>query len=153
MLRLGASLNYAILQPSGSPSPLPSEKFLLTTPSVQLSLFPSTPGAPPSQSAPVDKALEYRSTGTLFTSNQRIVYVQPWFAAQYYEGLVIPARDGGLGSPHVLRMSFKESGGASFYVLVLEMKERLGTTGGQSAHVEPLRPSPSPPFLPPPILD
>lgn len=139
-----ASLNYAILAPSTlSPLPLPSEKFLLTTPSISLSLFPSTPGSAPSQS-PSSPAVERRALGSVHVSNQRIVfvssaaepgslatgsasiatggagaagsggkvvlrtlsvpygslldgrYVQPWFAATYYEALVVPARGGGL---------------------------------------------------------
>lgn len=134
-----SSINWVILNPTGTPSPLPQEKFLLSTPSVALSLFPSTPGAPLSQS-PASKATEYRAIGTTHVSNQRVVfvadgaasasslaagsasvtgvaqgerpplqsfsspyshfldgrYVQPWFAATYYEALAMPGPGGGL---------------------------------------------------------
>ncbi|KAK4703036.1 hypothetical protein P7C70_g3185, partial [Phenoliferia sp. Uapishka_3] len=177
-----ASINWVILQPNSlNPTPLPHEKILLTTRSVSLSLFPSIPGAPLSQSP--DPKKEFKSQGTTHVTNQRVIfvadgahsasslasgsasvvgaagiptklelqtlsapyshfldgrYVQPWFAATYYEALVLPASGGGLEGPHIVRLSFKESGGASFFELVQEMKERLGVSGGRSAVVEPL---------------
>ncbi|BGP13188.1 hypothetical protein JCM10213_000232 [Rhodosporidiobolus nylandii] len=71
-----ASINHVMLGPS-NPVPFPQEKFLLTTPSVNLSLFPLPPGAP-SNAQPSSKDDEYRATGgTLYTSNQRIVFVAP----------------------------------------------------------------------------
>lgn len=41
--------------------------------------------------------------------------------------------------PHVLRLSFKESGGYQFFELVQEMKDRLAASGGGNAALEPLR--------------
>ncbi|KAM0749969.1 hypothetical protein T439DRAFT_43188 [Meredithblackwellia eburnea MCA 4105] len=187
-----ASLNWAILAPStNKPTPLPSEKFLLTTNAVSISLFPSAPGAPLTQTA--DKTKEYRATGVVHTSNQRVVFVadgaatssladgsasvaggaastvagklivntlsipyshlldgrfvQPWFAATYYEALLGPARGGGLEGPHIARFSFKESGGYQFYELVQEMRDRVGAAAGRAAAVEPL-PLYSPPSPP-----
>jgi len=69
-----ASLNSAMLSPSHSPVPLPREKCLLTTPSVDLSLFPLPPGAAPSIKPPPGTELT-ATGGTVYTSNQRVVFV------------------------------------------------------------------------------
>lgn len=71
-----ASLNWAMTSPSGSPLSLPSEKFLFSATSITLSLFPSAPGAPLTQTpAP---GTEYAAAGgTVHLSNKRVVYVAP----------------------------------------------------------------------------
>lgn len=131
-----ASLNWVHLSTSSAPLPLPEEKFLLTIPSVALTLFPCPPGAPTKPTAPSSAR---HATGNVFVSNQRVVfvastataggslaggnasvvgqataaygvqtlsmpfqhfldgrYVQPWFAATYYEALLLPVEGGGL---------------------------------------------------------
>jgi hypothetical protein len=45
-----------------------------------------------------------------------------------------------------MKLTFKESGGAGFYELVTEMKERSEASGGRAAQVENLRSFPSPLF-------
>ncbi|GAA5894560.1 GRAM domain-containing protein [Sporobolomyces salmoneus] len=52
---------------------------------------------------------------------------QPFFGANYFEALLLPAAEGGLSDPHVIRLYFKEGGGFDFYSTVLEMKERLAS--------------------------
>ncbi|GAA6029924.1 hypothetical protein JCM8097_009171 [Rhodosporidiobolus ruineniae] len=72
-----ASINWAMLSPSGQPVPLPREKLLLTTPSVSLSLFPLPSGSGPN-AQPLTKDQEYTADkGTLYTTNQRVVFVAP----------------------------------------------------------------------------
>jgi len=84
---------------------------------------------------------------------------QPFFGANYFEALCLPASDGGLNvsdcfplfllsriasaesmeqlnvtqAPHTLRLYFKEGGGFDFYSTVLEMKERLASLPRSSA--------------------
>lgn len=67
-----ASLNWVHLSTASAPLPLPGEKFLLTVPSVSLTLFPSLPGAPTKPTAPSSAR---HATGTVFVSNQRVVFV------------------------------------------------------------------------------
>lgn len=88
-----ASLDWAHLHPTTrSPLPLPSEKFLLTTSSVSLSLFPCLVGSSPSVAAQPHK--EYTvSSGTLHASSKRVVYVADVGAKR-----TVPAgRGGGAG--------------------------------------------------------
>ncbi|GAA5964781.1 hypothetical protein JCM3765_002554 [Sporobolomyces pararoseus] len=72
-----ASINWVILDPNTLlPVPLPREKVLLTLTSVSLHLFPSsrsttpTTGSKPNDIYKIDR-------GTLYLSNQRVVYVSP----------------------------------------------------------------------------
>lgn len=64
--------------------------------------------------------------------------MQPIFSSSYYEGLILPAREGGLDVPQVLRFKFNEGGGAALFETVNEMKARIGASGGR-AMPEPLR--------------
>lgn len=121
-----ASLNWAILDSSNRPVPLPQEKSLLHLSSVSLSLFPSHPGQS-TNSKPLPTDTHYTAEkGHVYLSNQRVVYVapsnstsgeqsssfetlsvpythfrdghlhQPWLGANYYQAICIPAREGGL---------------------------------------------------------
>ncbi|GAA5949370.1 hypothetical protein JCM21900_005626 [Sporobolomyces salmonicolor] len=58
-------------------------------------------------------------------------FKQPYFTAAYYEALCLPQDGGGLSSPHLLRLYFKESGGYDFYQTVEEMKARLAESSGR----------------------
>ncbi|GAA5850654.1 hypothetical protein JCM5353_004067 [Sporobolomyces roseus] len=170
-----ASLNWAILDSSNRPVPLPQEKSLLHLSSVSLSLFPSHPGQS-TNSKPLPTDTHYTAEkGHVYLSNQRVVYVapsnstsgeprsssletlsvpythfrdghlhQPWLGANYYQAICIPAREGGLSCPHVIRLTFKEGGGFDFYSTVLEMRERLGNRATQTGEDLPLYTPPNP---------
>lgn len=71
-----ASLNWALLSPSPSltPLPLPHEKFLLSVPSIDLQLSPSPPGAPINAPAPPASSV-YTAKGAVHLSNKRLVFV------------------------------------------------------------------------------
>ncbi|GAA5900987.1 hypothetical protein JCM5296_004947 [Sporobolomyces johnsonii] len=58
-------------------------------------------------------------------------FKQPYFTAAYYEALCLPQDGGGLSSPHLLRLYFKESGGYDFYQTVEEIKARLAESSGR----------------------
>ncbi|GAA6059161.1 hypothetical protein JCM10212_005506 [Sporobolomyces blumeae] len=150
------------------PVPLPSEKFVSHLTAVSLSLFPHSPGSSPSAAPADPATERKSDKGDVYLSNQRIVFVspaptspsarggaletlsipyshvvdgrlvQPWFTANYYEGICVPARDGGLDGPHVIRLYFKEGGAFDFYTHVVEMKERLGSAAGTSTANEQL---------------
>lgn len=70
-----ASLNWSMLSPSGQPTPLPQEKFLLSLAAVTLSLFPCPPGSGPNV-AP-QRGTEFKAQGSVHLSNQRVVFVAP----------------------------------------------------------------------------
>ncbi|GAA5873444.1 hypothetical protein JCM16303_001125 [Sporobolomyces ruberrimus] len=162
-----ASLNWVVLDKNTlAPVPLPREKMLLSLSSVSLSLTPSRSPKP----LPADPDYKVEK-GTVYLSNQRVVYVsppsiptsdsgttstttnpletlsvpythfqdgrlnQPFFGANNFEATCLPAPEGGLSCPHVIRLYFKEGGGFDFYSTVLEMKERLSTLpqGGPSS--------------------
>lgn len=198
-----ASLNWAVLDSNTLvPVPLPREKVLLSLASVTLALAPSSP--PPASARSTARPIEYKvEKGTVYLSNQRVVYVappnlaaqdataassgsttletlscpythfqdgrlnQPFFGANNFEAVILPARQGGLSvrlfpplcgfdscgislrlppdtvqGPHTVRLYFKEGGGFDFYSTVLEMKERLASaprSAGPSAAGEDLR--------------
>ncbi|ORY48011.1 hypothetical protein BCR35DRAFT_356191 [Leucosporidium creatinivorum] len=71
-----ASLNWALLTPAPSltPLPLPHEKFILSLSSIDLSLVPSPPGAPINAPAPPPSA-GYTAKGAVHLSNKRLVFV------------------------------------------------------------------------------
>ncbi|GAA5991106.1 hypothetical protein JCM11641_004434 [Rhodosporidiobolus odoratus] len=72
-----ASINHCMLSPTHTPVPLPREKLLLTTPSINLQLFPHLAGSPLNQPPPAKSQQTTANAGTLYTSNQRIVFVAP----------------------------------------------------------------------------
>lgn len=67
------SLNWVMLHDL-IPIPLPSEKILLSTSSVSLSLFPHTPGAPLNQTADPTTELKVKR-GALHVTNKRIIFI------------------------------------------------------------------------------
>ncbi|GAA6015648.1 hypothetical protein JCM10207_008159 [Rhodosporidiobolus poonsookiae] len=71
------ALNWAMLDPSHRPVPLPSEKVLLSTSSVSLQLFAQPPGAAPSVQPQNNHTTYTVDRGTLYTTNKRIVFVAP----------------------------------------------------------------------------
>lgn len=103
-----ASLNWALIDSSLRPIPLPSEKSLLHLSSVSLSLFPSHPGQSSSSSStkPLPSDTHYTAEkGHVYLSNQRVVYVAPAptsGAGEGIETLSVPYthfRDGHLHQP------------------------------------------------------
>jgi hypothetical protein len=125
------ALNWVTLDPHQRPLPLSGEKIFLEVASVTASIRPASAPA-------AAKALS--ATGTAFISNKRFVYVsstpqgagglsslssplshfqdgrfvQPFFAANYYEAVLRPVPDGGLSEPHTIRLDFREGRGFEF---------------------------------------
>ncbi|BGP37129.1 hypothetical protein JCM10450v2_001037 [Rhodotorula kratochvilovae] len=59
-------------------------------------------------------------------------FVQPWFTTAYYEALCLEGDgSGGLDTPHLVRLYFKESGGFDFYTAVEEVKARAEMADGR----------------------
>ncbi|CAG8487184.1 2005_t:CDS:2 [Acaulospora morrowiae] len=151
------ALNWAMIASDGkTPVPLPGEKYLFSQEKVVFELdlgggYPGNPGT-------------YKADGNIFITNQRIIFVsqpslsyfkslsipilnmkegklqQPWFGANYYQGLVIPVPNGGLPSPGQMKITFKEGGGVDFSTCHRELILRMAENEGSAAveHVEPL---------------
>jgi len=150
-------LNWAMIASDGkSPVPLPGEKILSEQNKVSLVLDMggSYPG----------NAETYKADGIIYLTNQRVIFIsrpilehfkslsvpllnlkegkfqQPWFAANYYQAIVIPVPNGGLPAPGQLKITFKEGGGFEFSTtfknLMLRLFENEGTAPVE--HTEPL---------------
>jgi len=65
-------------------------------------------------------------------------YEQPWFAANYITGHVLPVAGGGLSRPGGLKLTFKEGGGFEFYSIFSELLARIDETNQTPQHLEPL---------------
>ncbi|CAD6575737.1 MAG: hypothetical protein CYPHOPRED_005783 [Cyphobasidiales sp. Tagirdzhanova-0007] len=59
--------------------------------------------------------------------------VQPWLAANYYEGIVIPQTAGGLDGLHKLKIHFSEGRAFEFYQAVEEVKMRHAENQGRNS--------------------
>jgi len=77
--------------------------------------------------------------------------VQPWLAANYYEAIIRPVRDGGLSAPQLSKLSFKEGQSWNFVETLEEIRRRFeeesGRTNGGDTEVLPLY-TPSEPPVP-----
>ncbi|CAG8759248.1 6928_t:CDS:2 [Dentiscutata erythropus] len=136
------ALNWVMIASDGkSPVPLPREKILFSQEKVSLALeigggYPGNPG-------------DYRAEGNIFITNQRVIFIsrptlpnfqslsipllnlregkfqQPWFGANYYQAHLIPVQNGGLPSPGLMKVTFKEGGGYEFSSCYTELIQRL----------------------------
>jgi len=151
------ALNWVMITSDGlNPVPLPGEKIFFSQAKVSLILdcgggYPGNPGT-------------YQANGTLFLTNQRIIFIsipslphfkslsvpilnlkegklqQPWFAANYYQGHVMPVHGGGLTVPGQLKITFKEGGGFEFSTMYNEALQRMLEADGTAPpeHLDPL---------------
>ncbi|ORY94949.1 hypothetical protein BCR43DRAFT_476870 [Syncephalastrum racemosum] len=151
------SFNWAMLTPAGdAPLPLPNEKFLLSQHGVHAKLDCSVSDGRMARD-------EYNSMGTVYLSNQRIVFVakdqhnsvmrslsipfsqyknwrleQPWFTANYITATVLPVPGGGMPKPGPLTLTFREGGAIDFANTYRNLQERYGEYSGVPPHHEPL---------------
>ncbi|CAO3688797.1 unnamed protein product [Umbelopsis vinacea] len=160
------SINWTMISQDGqTPVPLPGEKIFFKQSQIKFELDCGGSGYPGTSGG-----AWHDSNGTVFLSNQRIIYLprqptehfrsfhvpllslkncryeQPWFAANYISGHVIPVAGGGLSKPGDLKLTFKEGGGFEFYSIFRELLERIDETNETPQHLEALptyRPSPS----------
>ncbi|KAI8097777.1 uncharacterized protein BX664DRAFT_327245 [Halteromyces radiatus] len=151
------SLNCAMLSHDRqSVIPLPQEKAFFTQSSIKLVLDCSEDGYPGNSSG------YWSSQGLIYLSNQRIVFIaqkpndslqslnipilhlknwkleQPWFGANYIEGIVLPVSGGGLLKNGKLRLTFTEGGAIEFTTILQALYERLAETNEMPSHFEPL---------------
>ncbi|KAG2174905.1 hypothetical protein INT43_005967 [Umbelopsis isabellina] len=124
------SINWTMVAQDGlSPVPLPAEKIFFKQSSIKFELDCNANGYPGNSGGAWQDA-----NGTVFLSNQRIIYLpqrptdtlksfhvplqsmkncryeQPWFAANYISGQVLPVPGGGLSQPGQVKLTFKEGG-------------------------------------------
>ncbi|KAI9302100.1 hypothetical protein BJ944DRAFT_153481, partial [Cunninghamella echinulata] len=156
------SLNWVMLSQDGqSPVPLPQEKMFFTQDAVKLVLDCNENGYPGNTGG------HWESKGTVHLSNQRIIFIaqhpthefqslnipilnlkqwkleQPWFGANYIEGVVLPVPNGGLKKGKVV-LTFIEGGATEFTTILHNLLERLSETNEIPSHYESL-PSYAPP--------
>ncbi|KAI9279026.1 hypothetical protein BC943DRAFT_284343 [Umbelopsis sp. AD052] len=152
------SINWTMIAPDGrTPVPLPREKIFFKQSSTNFELDCSGSGYPGTSGGAWHDA-----NGTVFLSNQRVIYLpdrpsqqlksfhvpllslksckyeQPWFAANYISGHVLPVAGGGLSQPGQLKLIFKEGGGFEFYSIFRELLERIDETNEVPQHLEAL---------------
>ncbi|KAG2185146.1 hypothetical protein INT44_001936, partial [Umbelopsis vinacea] len=161
------SINWTMIAPDGrTPVPLPREKIFFKQSSTNFELdcsgSKSTTLTPPSSPAFFPSGAWHDANGTVFLSNQRVIYLpdrpsqqlqsfhvpllslksckyeQPWFAANYISGHVLPVAGGGLSQPGQLKLIFKEGGGFEFYSIFRELLERIDETNEVPQHLEAL---------------
>lgn len=107
-------------------------------------------------------------TGTLFLTNQRVIYLptppqahfvslsvpilhvkngqihQPWYGANYFQALVVPVAGGGIPLPAELKLTFNHGGVFEFSTMLQGLTDRIIETGEIPVTHEPL-PAYSPP--------
>ncbi|CAO3693483.1 unnamed protein product [Umbelopsis ramanniana] len=152
------SINWTMIGPDGrTPVPLPREKVFFTQSSTSFELDCSGSGYPGTSGG-----AWHHANGIVFLSNQRVIflpdrpspqfksfhvpllslkncrYEQPWFAANYISGHVLPVAGGGLSQPGQLKLTFKEGGGFEFYSIFRDLLERIDETNEVPQHLEAL---------------
>ncbi|GAB5589559.1 hypothetical protein Unana1_04459 [Umbelopsis nana] len=152
------SVNWTMLsQDSQTPVALPGEKIFFKQAHIKFELDCGSSGYPGTSGGAWHDA-----NGTVFLSNHRVIYVpqqpterlksfhvpllslktcrfeQPWFAANYISGHVLPVAGGGLSQPGELKLTFKEGGGFEFYSIFRELLERIDETNETPQHLEAL---------------
>ncbi|GJN87801.1 hypothetical protein Rhopal_000756-T1 [Rhodotorula paludigena] len=96
------------------------------------------PGGVPPSAAQSRPPLETLSVPLRYFVDGRLV--QPWFSASYYEAICLEGTgSGGLDTPHLVRLYFKEGGSYEFYSAVEEMRARADMSGRTGTPVESLR--------------
>ncbi|CAO3589177.1 unnamed protein product [Absidia cylindrospora] len=151
------SLNCAMLSADGRlVIPLPQEKSFYSQDTVKLVLDCSENGYPGTSTG------YWSSQGLLYLSNRRIVFIpsspteqfqslnipilhlknwtleQPWFGANYIEGIVIPVPGGGLVKNGKLTLTFREGGAIEFTTILQNLMERMSEINEVPSHHEPL---------------
>ncbi|KAL1934668.1 hypothetical protein VTP01DRAFT_6850 [Rhizomucor pusillus] len=159
------SLNCALISPhDGMPVPLPGEQPLFFKQHKVKAVLDCNENGYPGNSAG-----HWEATGQICLSNLRgrvsqIVFVaqsetssfkslnipimdlkswklqQPWFGANYIEGIVVPTPGGGLPKPGKLTLAFTEGGAIEFTSIYRNLLQRVQETNEMPQHYEPLPP-------------
>ncbi|KAI9297619.1 hypothetical protein K502DRAFT_328114 [Neoconidiobolus thromboides FSU 785] len=65
-------------------------------------------------------------------------FIQPWFGANYFKGLLLPVLNGNLREEGELKFHFNEGGGFSFIALLKQVNQRRQELNDNPEHLESL---------------